>query len=86
MKKFIFALALVAVFGGFNHTAQAACGDIDPVTNTMIVCGNGPIVPQKFGGRFLKAGQEDCPSWFPSFGGNACYTMRSFGAYFIPLN
>ncbi len=45
-------------------------------------CGNGPIVPQLPGWRFLKSGTEDCPFWYPS----GCYTPRGIGEAFIPLN
>lgn len=76
MKKLIFVFALVLVFGGFTNSASAACDIVTP-------CGNGPIVAQQPGGRFLRPGQEDCPAWF-FFAG--CYTMRPVGSYFIPLN
>ena len=77
MKKTLIVLALVFALAGFAGTSHAAvCGD------PGVVCGNGPIVAQQPGGRFLKPGQEDCPAWF-FFAG--CYTMRPVGAYFIPL-
>lgn len=77
MKKVLFILAFAFVFLGFAGTSHAAsCGDIDPITNQVFACGNGPVMPQQPGGRFLKAGQEDCPSWFPNASGYACYTMR----------
>lgn len=79
MKKYLIIAVVIMSFISVAPVASA-CDISNPCG------GNGPIVAQKFGGRFLKAGQEDCPSWFPSFGGNSCYTMRSFGAYFIPLN
>lgn len=85
MKNFIFVFALLAIvtLGFSNQTASAAsCGEIDPVTSEMVQCGNGMIATQAPGGRYLKAGQEDCPSWFPSSFGYACYTMRVFGAPF----
>lgn len=86
MKKYLLGLAVVAVvlLGVQVSTVSAAsCGDIDPVTNQVISCGNGPIVAQQPGGRFLKAGEEDCPWWFPQMFGHACYTMRAFG---VPFN
>lgn len=86
MKKIIFMFALVVVFGGFaSSTSAAICGDPSQstLTTTYITCGNGPIVAQQPGGRFLKPGVEDCPAWFPYFG---CYTMRALNSYFIPLN
>lgn len=85
MKKFIFVFALLAIvtLGFSTHSASAAsCGEVDPVTNEVMQCGNGPIVAQQLGGRFLKAGEEDCPFWFPSMFGHACYTMRAFGTPF----
>lgn len=88
MKKIalgLFALAFVFSLVGVEKVTATSCGSIDPVTLQVIQCGNGPIVPQQPGGRFLKAGEEDCPSWFPSNFGRACYTMRAVGAFFIPL-
>lgn len=88
MKKISVVLIAVLIGFGFAFTgsASAACGDVDPITNQVITCSNGPIVPQKANERFLKAGQEDCPWWFPSWFGNACVTTRAIGAPFIPLN
>lgn len=71
MKKY---LAVVILLAG---VASPVFADVEP-----IVYANGPIVPQVAGGRFLKPGQEDCPAWFPYSG---CYTMRSLGALFVPL-
>ena len=72
-------VAVLGLFASFNvGSASAACDEFNP-------CGNGPIVAQQPGGRFLKAGEEDCPAWFPSYFGRACYTMRAIGASFIPL-
>lgn len=84
MKYFIvFSLAFVFAFTGFvGNTQAASCGSIDPITFQVVSCGNGPIVAQLPGGRFLKPAQEDCPWWFPYAG---CYTMRPVGAVFIPL-
>ena len=77
MKKLIFTLAFVfALLGAVDVTHAAVCGD------PGVPCGNGPIVAQQPGGRFLKPGQEDCPAWFPYSG---CYTMRAVGAYFVAL-
>lgn len=89
MKKISLVLVAVillasSVFG--VHTASASCGAVDPNTNQVINCGNGPIVPQKANERFLKAGQEDCPSWFPALFGYACVTTRAIGAPYIPLH
>lgn len=82
MKKITLALAFVLIFGGMTVTTYASsCGLQDD--GSIVYCGNGPIVPQQPGGRFLKAGEEDCPAWFPSLFGHACYTMRAFG---IPFN
>lgn len=77
MKKLIFTLAFAfALLGTAGVTHAAVCGD------PGVVCGNGPIVAQQPGGRFLKPGMEDCPAWFPYSG---CYTMRAVGAYFVAL-
>lgn len=80
--KILFAILIVMfVLTGFSglKAEASSCSNLNP-------CSNGPIVPQQPGGRFLKAGEEDCPSWFPSNFGRACYTMRAVGAHFIPLN
>lgn len=76
MKKIIMFVAVLGLFTSFNvGSVSAACDEFNP-------CGNGPIVAQQPGGRFLKPGQEDCPAWFPYSG---CYTMRTIGAFFYPL-
>jgi len=86
MKKIILGLALAVAFTGFvgvSHASAASCGEVDPATNTVVVCGNGPIQPQLPGGRFLKAGDEDCPAWFPFNSGHTCYTFRAVGSFFV---
>lgn len=75
----IFGLMFVFAFSGFVSSASASTCDL------LNPCANGPIVAQQPGGRFLSAGQEDCPAWFPQNFGHACYTMRAVGAYFVPL-
>lgn len=76
MKKILMSVAVLGLFVSFNvGSASAACDEFNP-------CGNGPIVAQQPGGRFLKPGQEDCPAWFPYFG---CYTMRAVGAFFYSI-
>lgn len=72
MKKILVLVAVLGFFAFFNTSDASVCDIINP-------CGNGPIVAQQPGGRFLKAGQEDCPWWFPSNFGRACYTMRPVG-------
>lgn len=83
-------VAVLGLFASFSSTASAStvCGDPSQstMTTTYVVCSNGPIVPQIPGGRFLAAGQEDCPWWFPFNSGRACYTFRAVGAPFIALN
>jgi hypothetical protein len=82
MKKIIFTFTLAfafafALLGTAGVTHAAVCGD------PGVPCGNGPIVAQQPGGRFLKAGEEDCPAWFPMNFGRACYTFRAFGLPFV---
>ena len=76
MKKILLLIAVFGLFTLFNVVDASVCGISNP-------CGNGPIVAQQPGGRFLKAGAEDCPWWFASNFGRACYTMRAVGVPFV---
>lgn len=71
MKKYI-ATAVILM----SVAAPAFASVVVPVVvpeEPVIIFGNGPIVAQLPGGRFLKPGQEDCPAWFPYSG---CYTFN----------
>lgn len=65
MKKYI-ATAVILM-----SVAMPALASVEP--EPVVIIGNGPIVAQIPGGRFLKPGQEDCPAWFPYSG---CYTFN----------
>lgn len=72
MKKYIATLVILSAI------AIPAFASVEPVvvvdeTPAPVLIGNGPIASQLPGGRFIKPGQEDCPSWFPYSG---CYTFK----------
>ena len=75
-------MVLVTAFG-HSQTASAACGDLDPVTNTIITCGAGSPehVVNVWGTKNsdlprIERGQTKvlangttytCPIWFPMY-------------------
>lgn len=69
-------MLVMLILTGFSGSTAQGCDINNP-------CSNGPIVPQKANERFLKAGEEDCPAWFPQLFGHACVTTRAIGATWL---
>lgn len=62
MKKLIFLLVLSFVFVGIGHVSADTCGIQSD--DSVVACGNGPIVPEPAGWVHYNPGENGCPAWF----------------------